>query len=133
VNMLGHSSWSWCLGVLTVILMSCAQDKPIQPIFNPMEGAWAGIRDGINKLDKDHASEDEWRKASEPHPGPDVVVTIAVLNELTKNLGLTEAERSELTAAFNKSSRVVHFGFECDYHALVFFDDAERAWKVIKY
>jgi len=38
-----------------------------------------------------------------------------------------------LRDAFNKSSKVVHYGFDCNYHALVFFDEAKRAWKVIKY
>lgn len=133
--MLGHSFWKWCVCVLAVDLMSCAHEKPTQPISNPMEAAWAGVRSAINKLDEDHASEDEWRKANvpPPEPGPEVVRSIAALSELTKDLGLTDAERLELPAAYNKSSQVVHFGFECNYHALVFFDDAKRAWKVIKW
>jgi hypothetical protein len=58
---------------------------------------------------------------------------MADLHEQTKGLRVTEAEKEELPAAFKKSSRVIEFGFEGDYHALVFFDEAGKSWKVIKW
>jgi hypothetical protein len=51
----------------------------------------------------------------------------------TKELNLTPGDRAGLPDDFSNSSRVVHFGFDCDFHALVFFDDSKRAWKVIKW
>lgn len=122
--------------LVACFFVGCQSHEPVVTNeANLMLGIWAGVMDGINKLEDAHASEDEWRKASvpPPEPKPEVVRSITALNELTKDLGLTDAQRLELPAAYNKSSRVIHFGFECNYHALVFFDDAKRAWKVIKW
>jgi hypothetical protein len=96
-----------------------------------MDAGWSRIRDRIDKLGDEHAHEADWRKASEPQS--EVVSSISDLHEQTKDLEITAAEREVLPAAFNKSSRVVNFGFECNYHALVFFDQAGKCWKVIKW
>ncbi|OYW31616.1 MAG: hypothetical protein B7Z47_00530 [Chthoniobacter sp. 12-60-6] len=125
------SLWKCCLFGVLFMEMACAQHKTIQPVSNPMDAAWSEIRDGIGKLENEHAHEDDWRKASEPHP--EVVSSISDLNEQTKSLEISVSEREGLPAAFNKSSRVIHFGFECNYHALVFFDEAGKSWKVIKW
>ena len=123
----------WCLCVLSVVLLACSQHKPVQPVYNPMEAAWSGIRENINKLESEHVFEDEWRKAAELHPEPKAVQSITELKKQTEGMEFTSLERDQLTKDFNISSRVIHFGFECNYHALVFFDDAKRAWKVIKW
>lgn len=110
---------------------ACNQPRAVQPVFNPMDTAWSGIRDGINKLEDQHANEDGWRKASEPPP--EVISSISDLHERTKHLEITVTEREGLPAAFNRSSRVIHFGFEGNFHALVFFDESGKSWKVIKW
>lgn len=96
-----------------------------------MVAAWSQIRDGIIELENRHANEEDWRKASESEPL--VVSSISALHDQIKGLDLTNSEREALSAAFRQSSRVIHFGFECDYHAMVFFDDSGKAWKVIKW
>jgi hypothetical protein len=96
-----------------------------------MDAAWSKIRDGIAKLEDEHAHENDWRKASEPQP--ELVSSISALQVHTKDLEIAASERVGLPAAFNKSSRVIQFGFECNYHALVFFDESGKSWKVIKW
>lgn len=95
-----------------------------------MEAAWAGIRAGIDKLEDDHAHLDEWKKSTSQFRA---VSSLTALTEETRNLSISDVERKELAEDFAKSSSVFHFGYECDYHALVFFDNARKAWKVIKY
>ncbi len=115
-----------------VALVSCAHNKPIDNSFNPMPRIWAGIGDGIHKLEEEHAHEGAWTTAAtggEPIP----IHSLVELMEETKALSMPPEERSGLRDAFSKSSKVVHYGFDCDYHALVFFDDARQAWKVIKW
>lgn len=126
------SLWKWCLCGLLFVQVACTQPQALQqPVANPMDAAWSRIRDGINKLGDQHANENDWRKASEPEPK--VIRSMADLHEQTMELEITASEREELPAAFNKSSRVIQFGFECNYHALVFFDEARSSWKVIKW
>lgn len=96
-----------------------------------MESIWSGIGDDINKLEEEHADENRWREKSNA-PESKQINSVSELIERTKGLSISPRQKV-LSDAFNKSSRVVHFGFDCDFHALVFFDDARRSWKVIKW
>ena len=125
------SHWQWCFFGLLLMQMACTQHKTVQPVSNPMDAAWSQIRGGISELEIRHANEQDWRKASEP--GPQVISSISALRDQIKGLNITDSEREALSTAFRQSSRVVHFGFECNYHALVFFNEAGKCWKVIKW
>lgn len=125
------SLWKWYFCGLLFMQMNCAQHKAVQLVANPMDAAWSKIRHGIDKLEEEHASEKEWRKASEPQPK--VLGSAADLYDQTKGLKIASSENDDLSAAYYRSSRVIHFGFTCDYHALVFFDEAGKSWKVIKW
>ncbi len=123
--------WKWHLCGLLFMQVACTQHKAVQPVFNPMDAAWSRIREGISKLENEHAPEIEWRKASEPQSS--VVASVSDLQDQTKSLEITDSERELLRAAFKRSSRVIHFGFEGNFHALVFFDAAGKSWKVTKW
>jgi hypothetical protein len=128
------AKWFVCCSL--VALISCShkgqddRSAALPPFPNIMEAAWAGIRADIDKLEVGHARLDEWKKST---PEFNAISSLPALKENTQNLGISDDEQRELHDAFAKSSSVFHFGYECNYHALVFFDAAKRAWKVIKW
>lgn len=127
-----NKSWITLL-TAAVFFVGCAnREAAVSNDNNPMPRIWAGIGAGITELENAHAPEDAWAKeATGADPRP--IRSLAELMEETKELNLTPRDRAGLPDDFSNSSRVVHFGFDCDFHALVFFDDSKRAWKVIKW
>jgi len=117
------------LSAVLIAMVSCGSTKvvvPSQP--NPMESIWADILSNIVRLDAMHASMADWQKSStEEHPlrSSDEVRTVL------KSTRLTLDEVDQAVRAFKAASRSVHFGFDCDYHALVFFDKKDRSSSAI--
>lgn len=95
-----------------------------------MDAIWGSVRGKIDSLEAEHAALNEWKKSA---LSCHAISSIARLREETRDLGLAETEREELSKAFSKSSSVFHFGYDFNYQALVFFDAASKAWMVIKW
>ncbi len=108
------------LFMASIALVSCdsTKDAPPPPP-NPMESIWADIRSKVVGLDESHASRAEWQKAScEQYP----LQSADEVRNVLKETSLTQNEVDEAAEAFKTASQTIHFGYDCDYHALVFFD-----------
>ncbi len=95
-----------------------------------MPEIWKSIADGITNLETESAAESEWIEASE---SSEPVTTVSQALFLANRLDMPRTQRKEISDAFGTSATVRHFGFECDFHALAFFDRHGKAWKVIKW
>lgn len=95
-----------------------------------MPETWVSIARNIKSLETKRATEGKWIEASD---SSDTVHTVSEMLVLVTTLNLTPAERKEIQEAFEDSVAVRHFGFECNFHALVFFDQAGTGWKVMKW
>ena len=116
---------------ITVVmsLVSCGSTKVASPPPpNPMESIWSGIRSRMVRLDESHASRAEWQKAScEQHH----LQSADEVRKMLKETSLTQDEVGKATAEYKTASRTIHFGFDCDYHALVFFDRNDNSSSAI--
>jgi hypothetical protein len=112
---------------LIVELSSCAT-RSVPEVPNPMPAIWKSVRDEIDSMEKAHARESTWRDNCEPSS----IVTIKTASALLDACPAGFPSKG-LQADFARSTKVVQYDFECDYHTLVFFDAGGRAWKVIKW
>ncbi|MDZ4287649.1 MAG: hypothetical protein U0984_06815 [Prosthecobacter sp.] len=94
-----------------------------------MHGVWAGIIDQILALEGRHASRAQWRAAAEFE---EVVRSRRDLNLVVDGMGVDDLTEAEAVAWFQRSRLTAHYGFEANLHALVFFDAAGRATKVLR-
>ena len=99
------------------VLVGCA--APTQKDPNPMEALWAQIRTQIEDLETRGAPVDEWQEAAETSN------PILTKEELRQHCG-SHLQQSDIFA-FGEAGRVFHFGLECNYHAVVFFEKQGRA------
>ncbi len=113
-----------------VVCAGCHSTRKPQRVetFNPMPSLWAGIRQSIDTLESNHAPVSEWDAASDSATRIETRAELdAVLSNITRNGG-----DKQTMAEWDRWSPVVHYGFECDYHALVFFEKG-RASRVFKW
>ena len=116
--------------IFWLIVTSCAARKNPEPHFqNPMPAIWASIQAQIDELKKGEAAQRQWRKLA------DNASRISTLEDLHKAIAATgvsadplerERQQKHLENLFHASHRTIHFGFECDHHAIVFFDSVGR-------
>jgi hypothetical protein len=116
-------------------LMGCAgcSKPPVQPFPAPYEfltgeALFQPIRDRIDSLE--NASESEWESAA---ASSEEVASLDELASLTRNVGFAPGERMGLVADFHRAARVTHFGFEANYHALVFFQASGKPFRIEKW
>lgn len=106
---------------IAVVMMSCGprlseahQEKPI----NPMPEIWQSTTEDISTLEQSRASRKEWDRKAESRQ------TVHNTTELSATLarsGLSSRDRTEAARRFQDAEAVVHYGFEGNFHALVFF------------
>lgn len=109
---------------------SCSSKVETVPVPNPMDSIWAGIRDEICHLEETHATLDEWRQRAAEEQ---VLQSADELLSTLRETSLTDVDLAEALRKRSSAAKVIHFGFDCDYHALVFFDKGNRAESVIKW
>ena len=95
-----------------------------------MPDAWAAIHSKIDRLENSHATPAEWTKAAD---GSEKITRISQLHTTLTTLLLDASEQRQLDKLFRTSARTIHFGFECNYHALVFFDSNDRPVRILKW
>ena len=102
-------------------MMSCGPRKSAtyqEPPINPMPDLWQSIAGDIAELERSHAPKKEWdHKAESGRTVRDTTELSAVLSQS----GLSPSDRSEAILRFKNVEEVVHYGFESNFHALVFF------------
>lgn len=95
-----------------------------------MPDIWAGIRSKIDDLETLRAPASTWSQVA------DEETPVVSDKQLTGILQLASFSQPEVLAAqstFNRCAKTVLFGFEGNYHALVFFQSAGVAHSVIKW
>jgi hypothetical protein len=99
--------------------------------FNPMPDLWAGVRNEIDALERTGAPLSKWKAAS---GSAERVSTIVRLHEIIRPLKPgSEREKNELDQLFSSAPDTYHFGFEGNFHSLVFFDASQKPIKVVKW
>ena len=107
----------------------CATRPATAVTYNPMPEFWASIAGGIAALKKVNATRTQWTKAAD---SASPILTVAQLHTAIAATGApadaVERQRQldHLESLFHTSRRTIHFGFECDHHAIVFFDSQGR-------
>jgi len=95
-----------------------------------MELIWEGIRGKIVYLEESHATLAEWREAG---PQEQRLNDVDEARYSLEGTGLAPEDIDQALARLPRATKTIHFGFDCDYHALVFFDKTDRASSVIKW
>lgn len=111
-------------GIVSALVLSACASSPSK-VFNPMPAIWRGVCEGIDDREKRHASYEEWRSDAESHERLESYQ--ALMSALPAGY-----PAAGLAKSFASSSKVIKFGFEGNFHAIVFFDSNGRSWKVIK-
>ena len=115
-----------------VCIAGCSHRVNYDPSPVPPDGMedeiFASIRNQINSLEQSPKS--EWKSAT---GHAEEILSLEALRELTKDVGFEDHERMQLTEDFAKADSVTHFGFDCNYHALVLFDVSEMPFRVAKW
>lgn len=103
----------------------------VAEVPNPMPDIWAAVRNEIDMLERTGAPLLKWKEAC---GSSEQISTVLRLHEITKPVRLeSEQERTELDQLFSSNPDTYHFGFEGNFHALVFFDASHRPIKVVKW
>ncbi len=115
-----------------VCIAGCSNPVNYDPSPIPPDGIeeemFASIRNQIDSLEQSPKS--EWKSAT---GYAEEIISLEALQELTKDVGFEDHERLQLTKDFVKADSVVHFAFDCNYHALVFFDASNVPFRVEKW
>lgn len=109
---------------------STREPSPIEPFSltdNPMPKIWAGVVDEIRSLEKTKSVKSKWSAAAESE---ELVKTREQLEGILNRSRLSEQERALARQMFKSGQLIAHFGFEADYHALVFFDATQKPTRV---
>ena len=117
------------IGFAVFCLPGCSVEKKIAPVCNPMPSIWAGIVDKIADLESRQATIQEWDQAAE---SAHVIKDGQELIQFVNLRGFSSSERFLSTENFRKASVVKHYGFGCNFSALVFFGNNKRPICVIK-
>ncbi len=67
------------------------------------------------------ASKDKWISGSGSH---EEIKSLKELQELIQPISFTDSERMQLMTDFGRAHSTTHFGFDGNYHALVFFNSS---------
>ncbi len=121
-----------CLLQLMTILciVSCEDARTSSGHVNPMLGIWNQIASTIDNLEASKATPDKWAANAEHS---EEVHTEQQMSLLIARMAMPADERAALVRIYKSSDKVVHYGFEGDFHALVFFDDQSKAQRVVKW
>ncbi len=101
--------------------------EPFSVMANPMPNIWASVVDEILRLEKTKSTKSEWSAVAESE---ELVEAREQLEGILNESKLSEQERMLALQMFQSGPLITHFGFDADYHALVFFDATQRSTRV---
>lgn len=118
--------------VVPVLSLGCSTEieRDKRDTLNPMESVWASVSADIDRLERAHAPRSEWIKAASDSTR---VSSLPQLHSIIVGVHLEETERQHLDHIFRSSQRTTLFGFEQNFHALVFFDARDVSTHVVKW
>lgn len=85
---------------------------------NPMPAIWRNVSSQIARLERSSATKSEWASSAS---SSDAVTSHENLTLILGRSRLVEADQMETNKLFKSVDEVMHFGFDDDFHALVFF------------
>lgn len=101
------------------------------PIPNTAPNLWADVRNEIERLERSGAPLSKWKESSESN---ERVTTILRLHEITESIKFkSEPEKRKFDQLYSSGPETYHFGFEGNFHALVFFDASQNPMEVLKW
>lgn len=115
--------------VAWLTLLCCSVSQPneaeIQQTPDPMTSIWNDYGTKIDSLAKSGTSIKAWRDL--PPESEKVIGSEGELRQLLSRYESLSTERIDhYCRLFKRSTRTVNYGFELDFHALVFFDSDDR-------
>jgi hypothetical protein len=115
--------------IWVLLLFGCAHTYPL-PESNPngTEEMFASMRSEVDVLEG--ASKENWISGSGSHQE---IQSLRELDELIQPISFTETERMQMFSDYKKAHSVAHFGFDGNYHALVFFNSSGNPIRVEKW
>jgi len=103
------------------MLLSCtAPQTEVEIVPNPMPVIWEAVRNDLIQLEKIGAPPAQWAQKAEQS---EVIRNQRQLAVVTEHLNLSGAEKAALLRHYQGAAETIHYGFEGNYHALVFFTD----------
>lgn len=116
---------------MCVLLTSCIHKEPtVASDLNPMPVIWATIRNEIEVLETKQAAPDQWARKAE---SSERIFNKEQLTHTVAHLTLPVPEKERLLMYLSSSTQAIHYGFEGNYHALVFFDAQNKPSHVLKW
>ena len=112
-----------------MVAPACVGPYQQSTAINPMPAIWTGINARIAQLEETRAPKLEWDKSASES------CQIRSLHHLREVMpsSFGKPDDGEPPSLFKDSTMVVHYGFDCDFHAVVFFDAKMKPSKVIKW
>jgi hypothetical protein len=117
------------IAILLVTFVSC-QNTDESAATNPMPVLWAVARNEIEQLESTTQKRPVWAATAE---SDETILSPSKLSSILTDLRLSDSEKRQAFAAFDKAEAVCHYGFECNYHALVYFDLSDKPFHVLNW
>lgn len=120
------------LNIVWLLAACTSQDKTkrVEIVPNPMATLWNKVGDKVELLGSRNASRSEWKSESESE---EPITNQRQLRECIERSRLETHAKTEAFEIFRTSEFVAHYGFDADYHALVFFDKSRHSIRAFKW
>lgn len=122
----------FCACMVSALILGCSsldRQEKMEAAENPMPKIWSNIESSINDLETSRATPSQWTAVAESSD------TILSENQLLTLLPFKTSETIKINNAlsnFRNAEKVIHFGFEANHHAVVFFS-ANKTTSLIKW
>lgn len=123
--------WLSCIKITfyAVIVASCTHQEgdPITIVPNTMIDEWRDFSDYLRGLESRRETPSAW---DERAGKSEVISDFHNLENRLESQGVGGIDKEELRAAWKASDLVKLYGYDCDFHALVFFKENKtfKAW-----
>ena len=113
---------------MIVCAIGCAKDPIPGPPPGYYDDPYKSIRDKIDSLER--SPKNEWIASTD---SCEQINTIKELEDLIQPISFSEDERRQLLSDYEQAHTTYHFGYEGNYHALVFFTSTGNPIRVEKW
>lgn len=130
---------TYCCTVLILIIASCSdsndellrryEEIERESASRALEAFEKSLVEDLNRLSDAKAELYQWKKYA---PSSTRISNINEAIDILKNVQYSDTDLPTISKYIEKGS-VWHFGFDCNYHALVAFDHENRCVYVIKW
>lgn len=112
--------------LLFFAIISCSPET-FDPIpYGPVSDGWDEWADEIAKLKSPGTPKYDWDQKASTGSTQAVTSESDIRQIISRYEDMTDEERGHLLDLFSRARGTVHYGFEGDFRALVFFDEDNR-------